>query len=134
MGLSGSRRCIGIRFALLADRDVGATSLLSPGAGEQQNLKRPVRCRASEFIYNPLIQSMTCRLPATAVVRWPAKISRYLLLAFLASASKAYSGPRRSIGSSLPTTQSNGTGEAAAPIIAAFFGITACPSGSNQLR
>src|SRR5262249_50911287 len=76
------------------------TSLPSPGAGEQQNLKRPVRCRASEFIYSPLIQSMTCRLAATAVVRWPAKISRYLLLGFLASASKGYSGPRRASGSS----------------------------------
>src|SRR5215469_17838277 len=84
--------------------------------------------------YRALIQSITWRRAASAVVRCPAKTSTYWLFEFLASALKAYSGPRRSIGSSLPTTQSSGTGAGAAPISAAFLGITAGPSGSNQLK
>src|SRR5487761_2337656 len=101
----------------------------------------PARCdkprhgdRGAAPSHNELIHSTTCRCATNGVVRWPAKTSTYLLFGFLAAALKAYSGPRAAIGSSLPTTHNSGTGVFAAPMAAAFFGITAGPSGSNMLR
>src|ERR1700734_1679837 len=84
--------------------------------------------------HSELIQSTTFPCATSGVVRWPAKTSIYLLFGFLAATLKAYSGPRRSIGSSLPTTHNSGIGLGADPMIAAFLGITAGPSGSNILR
>src|SRR4029077_3541125 len=107
----------------------GSTGLSGSGVFIADRLVAP-----DSRTYRALIQSITCRRATSAVVRCPAMTSTYWLFGFLASALKAYSGPRRSIGSSLPTTQSSGTGEGAAPISAAFLGITAGPSGSNQLK